>query len=88
LPSKEDGKNTVAPAPFYPDILFIQGILESAPISDDEPTMQGRNLPSVMPSDGETDARMCGDIMKPGNGIRRIPCPETKPQKWEKRPTN
>jgi hypothetical protein len=40
LPSKEDGKkSTVAPAPFYPDILFIQGRLESAPVSDDEATV-------------------------------------------------
>jgi hypothetical protein len=45
LPSKEDGKNTIAPTPFYPDILFIQGRLESAPISDDEPTMQGEEPP-------------------------------------------
>jgi hypothetical protein len=46
LPSKEDGKkNTVAPAPFYPDVLFIQGRLESAPISEDEPTMQGEEPP-------------------------------------------
>jgi hypothetical protein len=45
-PSKEDGKkNTVVLAPFYPDILFIQGRLESAPISDDEPTMQGEEPP-------------------------------------------
>jgi hypothetical protein len=26
---------------------------------------RGRNLPSVMPDDGETDARMCDDITKP-----------------------
>jgi hypothetical protein len=39
-PSKEDGKkSTIAPDPFYPDVLFIQGRLESTPISDDEPTM-------------------------------------------------
>jgi hypothetical protein len=45
-PSKEDGKkSTVMLAPFYPDILFIQGRLESAPISDDEPTMQGEEPP-------------------------------------------
>jgi hypothetical protein len=31
---------------------------------------------------------MCGDIMKPGNGIRRSPCPRTKPQKWRKLPKN
>jgi hypothetical protein len=40
--SKEDGKkNTIAPTPLYPDMLFIQGRLELAPIPDDEPTMQG-----------------------------------------------
>jgi hypothetical protein len=45
-PSTEDGKkNTVMPAPFFPDILFIEGRLESAPISDDEPTMQGEEPP-------------------------------------------
>jgi hypothetical protein len=41
-----------------------------------------------MPDDGETDAGTCGDIMKPGNGIRRSLCPETKPRKWEKLPMN
>jgi hypothetical protein len=45
-PSKEDGKkSTIVPAPFYPDILFFQGRLESAPISDDDPTMQGEEPP-------------------------------------------
>jgi hypothetical protein len=38
-PSKDDGKkNTAIPAPFYPDVLFIQGRLESSSISDDDPT--------------------------------------------------
>jgi hypothetical protein len=46
LPSKEDGKkNIVVLAPFYPNIIFIQGRLESAPISEDEPTMQGEEPP-------------------------------------------
>jgi hypothetical protein len=41
-PSKEDEKKSVvATTPFYPNILFIEGRLESSPISDDEPTMQG-----------------------------------------------
>jgi hypothetical protein len=41
-PLKEDGKkHTAIPAPFYPDVIFIQGRLESSPISNDEPTMQG-----------------------------------------------
>jgi hypothetical protein len=44
--SKEDGKkSTIASAPFYSDVLFIEGRLESAPISDDEPTMQGEEPP-------------------------------------------
>jgi hypothetical protein len=33
------------PAPFNPDVFFIQGRLESAPISKDEPTMQGEEPP-------------------------------------------
>ena len=42
----------------------------------------------MMPGDEETDAGTCGDIMKPGNRIWRSPCPETKPHKWGKLPTN
>jgi hypothetical protein len=46
LPSKENGKkHTAAPTPFFLDVLFIQGRLESSPISDDEPTMLGEELP-------------------------------------------
>jgi hypothetical protein len=45
-PSKEDEKkHTSVPAPFYPDVLFIQGRLESSPISHDEPTMLGEEPP-------------------------------------------
>jgi hypothetical protein len=82
LPSKEDEKKSaITPAPFYPDVLFIEGRLESLPISDDEPTMQGKNLPSVKHDDGRTDAGTCDDIMKLGNRIRRSPYPGRKPQK-------
>jgi hypothetical protein len=49
---------------------------------------KGRNLPSMKHGDGGTNAGTCGDIMKPGNGVRHSPYPETKPQKWEKLPTN
>jgi hypothetical protein len=31
---------------------------------------------------------MCGDIMKPGNGIQHSPYPKTKPRRWEKLPMN
>jgi hypothetical protein len=40
--SKEDRKKIVATtAPFYPDVLFIGGRVESNPISNDEPTAPG-----------------------------------------------
>ena len=45
---------------------------------------KGKNLPSVKHDDGGTDTRTCGGITMLGNGIRRSPYPETKPQKWEK----
>jgi hypothetical protein len=45
-PLKEDEKkHTTVPAPFYPDVLFIHGRLESSPISDDEPTVLGEEPP-------------------------------------------
>jgi hypothetical protein len=46
------------------------------------PTMslpyRGRNLPSVMPGDGETDTETCTDITKPKNGTQRNPYLGTK----------
>jgi hypothetical protein len=45
-PSKEGRKKrAVVTAPFYLDILFIGGRLESSPISSDEPTVQGEGPP-------------------------------------------
>jgi hypothetical protein len=45
-PSKKNGKEFITTAtPFYPDVLFIRGRLESSPISDDEPTMPGEEPP-------------------------------------------
>jgi hypothetical protein len=42
LSSKENRKKIVATAaPFYPDVLFIGGRVESNPISNDEPTALG-----------------------------------------------
>jgi hypothetical protein len=44
LPSKENKKGcTTAPTPFFLDVLFIQRRVETAPISDDEPTMLMRS---------------------------------------------
>jgi hypothetical protein len=48
----------------------------------------GRNITSVTPGDKETDAKMCGAIMKPENGIRHNLCPGAKPRKWGKLPMN
>jgi hypothetical protein len=43
--SKENGKKLVTAAvPFYPDVLFI-GRVESPPVSYDEPTAPGEELP-------------------------------------------
>jgi hypothetical protein len=41
-PSKENRKKLITTmVPFYPDILFIRGRVESTPISNDEPTAPG-----------------------------------------------
>jgi hypothetical protein len=78
-PSKEDGKkHTITSTPFYPDILFVGGRLESSPISDDEPTVQGEEPPNVKHGDEGTNAGMFGDITRPGSGIQRSPYPEMK----------
>jgi hypothetical protein len=52
------------------------------------PPCKGRNLPIEKHDDEGTDVGTCGNIMKPGNGIRRSLYPETKPQRWEKLLTN
>jgi hypothetical protein len=45
-PSKENRKKlVVTTTPFYPDVLFIGGRVESSPISDDEPTVPGEEPP-------------------------------------------
>jgi hypothetical protein len=45
-PSKKDRKEFITVAtPFYPDVLFIGGRVESSPISDDEPTIPREEPP-------------------------------------------
>jgi hypothetical protein len=45
-PSKKDRKKFVTTAtPFYLDVLFIGGRVESSPVSDDEPTVPGEEPP-------------------------------------------
>jgi hypothetical protein len=41
-PSKENRKKIVTTTvPFYPDVIFIGGRVESTPVSNDEPTAPG-----------------------------------------------
>jgi hypothetical protein len=45
-PSKENRKKlVVTTTPFYPDVLFIGGRVESSPISNNEPTVPGEEPP-------------------------------------------
>jgi hypothetical protein len=47
-PSKENRKKLViTTTPFYPDVLFIGGSVESSPISDDEPTVPREEPPQL-----------------------------------------
>jgi hypothetical protein len=88
-PSKVDRKElAIMTTPFYPDVLFIGGRLESSPIFDDEPTVPGKNLPSEKLGDEGTNARIYGDITKLGSGTQRSPYLGMKSRKWEKLPTS
>jgi hypothetical protein len=45
-PSKKNIKEFITTTiPFYPDVLYIGGRVESSPIFDDEPTMLGEEPP-------------------------------------------
>jgi hypothetical protein len=82
-PSRENGKeHTAIPTPFFLKILFIQGRLESLPISDGEPTMLGEEPPSVMHDDGETGAETCDDTTRLESKIWLSLSLRTKLQKW------
>jgi hypothetical protein len=70
----------------YPDVLFIQGDWSQHSSLTMSLPCKGKNLPSVKRGDGETDAGMYGDIMRPGNGIWHSPYPKMKPRRWEKLP--
>jgi hypothetical protein len=50
------------------------------------PPCRGRNLPILMPDDGETDAGMCSGIMKSGSDTQCNLYPGMKLWKWEKLP--
>jgi hypothetical protein len=46
------------------------------------PLCWGKNLPSATHDDGEIDAEMCDDTMKPENRTWLNPSLGTKPQRW------
>jgi hypothetical protein len=85
-PSKENRKKLVTKTvPFYPDVLFIGGRVESTPISDDEPTAPGEE-PLQRESRRRRNRRrkIFGDITKPESGTRRSSYHEMKSRRWEK----
>jgi hypothetical protein len=84
-PSKENRNRLVTTTvPFYPDVLFIGGRVESNPVSDDEPTVQEKNLFSENLVDEGTDTEIFDDITKPESGTRCSPYHETRSQRWER----
>jgi hypothetical protein len=63
--SKKDGKEFIAVAtPFYPDVLFIGGSLESLPSPTTSQPCQGKNHPSEKLGDGETDTKIVAEPPK------------------------
>jgi hypothetical protein len=74
-PSKENrNKLAITMVPFYPDILFIGGRVESTPISDDEPTASGEEPLQRESRRWRNDAKMSGDITKPESEILKGKC--------------
>jgi hypothetical protein len=74
-PSKENRKKIVTmTVPFYPDILFIGGRVESTPISDDEPTVPGKNLFSGNLADEEPTPKYSATSRsrRAGPGVARV----------------
>jgi hypothetical protein len=68
-PSKEDEKEvTITTTPFYPDILFIEGRLESLPSPTTSRPCRGKSLPSVKHDDEGLGAGIFGDITRLGAG--------------------
>jgi hypothetical protein len=81
-PSKENRKKLIATmVPFYPNVLFIGGRVESTPSPTMNQPRRGRNLFSGNLADEGTDAEISGDTMKPESGTRRRLCHEMRSQR-------
>jgi hypothetical protein len=84
-PSKEDGKkHAITIAPFYTDILFIGGRLESSPISNNEPTIQGEEPPQHEARRRRNRRRNVWRHHEAREWAQHSLYPEMKFQKWEK----
>jgi hypothetical protein len=81
-PSKENRKKRVTmTVPFYPDVLFIGGSVESTPSPTMNQPRREKNLFSGNLTDEGTDAETFGDIMKPESGTRCSLCHEMRSQR-------
>jgi hypothetical protein len=84
-PSKENRKKLViTTTPFYPNILFIGGRVESSPSPTTNQPCLGKNHLSGKLVDKGTDAVTPDDIMKPENETRCSLCHEMRSWRWEK----
>jgi hypothetical protein len=69
-PSKEmEGARSITPRSFFPDILFIQGRVEDAHVSDNEPTIHAEEPPNATHVDIGTDVVTYNVTMKLRNEI-------------------
>jgi hypothetical protein len=85
LSSRENGKGCItAPIPFFSNVLFFQGRVETSPISDDEPTVLGEEPPSVMRDDDGIGAITYGITTKLETTIRLSLSLGTKFLRWGK----
>jgi hypothetical protein len=84
-PSKENRKKLVATtAPFYPDVLFIGGRVESSPVSNDEPTAPGEEPLQRESRRRRNQRRNIWRHHEGGERDRRSLCHEMRSRRWEK----
>jgi hypothetical protein len=84
-PSKEDREKLVVTAtPFYTDVLFIGGRVESSPISNDEPTVPGEKPPQREARRRRNRRRNARRHHEPENETRRNLYHEMRSWRWEK----
>jgi hypothetical protein len=84
-PLKENRKKLVTMmVPFYPDVLFIEGRVESTPSPMMNQPRREKNLFNGNLADKGTDAEIFCDIMNSESGTRCSLCHEMRSRRWEK----